>query len=78
LKIANNSRQKIVDTQKKQVFLFRLRLEALHADLDPLRGARDNCLDGAQIREKYPFVDIMGVRNGVARCGVLSAHFACF
>jgi hypothetical protein len=67
----------LVGTQKKQVFLLRHGLKALHADLDPLGGACDNCLDGAQIREEYPFIDIMSVRNGVARHRVLSALFAC-
>jgi hypothetical protein len=59
-------------------WLLRHRLEALHADLDPLGRAGHGGLDGAQVREEYALIDIVRVRDGVARGGVLSAHFACF
>jgi hypothetical protein len=58
--------------------LLRHGLEALHADFNSLRSAADGCFYGAQIREKNPFIDIVCMRNGVARGRVFSAYVACF
>jgi hypothetical protein len=67
-----------VDASTETRRLLRHRLEALHANLNSFRRARDGCFNGTQIGDEKPFVHIMSMRNGVARPRVFSAHFACF
>jgi hypothetical protein len=60
------------------LFLLGHGLKALHTDFDSLGSAIDGGCDGAQIRKKYPFIDIVRMGNGVPGGGVLAAHFARF
>jgi len=62
----------------KKRLLLGHRLQAFHADFDPLGSSIDQGFNGPEIRKKNPFIDIVCMGNGVARLGMLSAHFACF